>query len=46
VSKLPGKEEKDHEIMLQGDLGKQVAAFLTEQYGIPKELLELKTKGK
>ncbi|KAL4852879.1 Eukaryotic translation initiation factor 2D [Chlorella vulgaris] len=42
VTKLPGKEEKDHEIMMQGDLLKQVAAFLTEQYGIPKELLELK----
>ncbi|KAL4422679.1 hypothetical protein ABPG75_008876 [Micractinium tetrahymenae] len=46
VSKLPGKEEKDHEIMMQGDLLKQVAAFLTEQYGIPPALMELKHKGK
>jgi hypothetical protein len=29
-------------VLAQGDLLKQVAAFLTEQYGIPKELLELK----
>lgn len=46
VSKLPGKEEKDHEIMMQGDLLKQVAAFLAEQYGIPPALMELKQKGK
>ncbi|EFN52364.1 hypothetical protein CHLNCDRAFT_138791 [Chlorella variabilis] len=68
VSKLPGKEEKDHEIMMQaraqlacldsmrclcvvpgdwaglGDLLKQVAAFLTEQYGIPPSLLDIKKK--
>ena len=90
VSKLPGKDEKDHEIMMQasmhcqmlfsalvcsskwigreaasctarannrwhtlplppsvqGDLLKQVAAFLTEQYGVPPALLELKSKAK
>lgn len=31
---------------LQGDLLKQVAAFLAEQYGIPPALMELKQKGK
>ncbi|PRW32977.1 Eukaryotic translation initiation factor 2D [Chlorella sorokiniana] len=46
VSKLPGKDEKDHEIMMQGDLHKQVAAFLAEQFGIPPALMEVKSKGK
>ncbi|KAI7845764.1 hypothetical protein COHA_000678 [Chlorella ohadii] len=46
VSKLPGKDEKDCEIMMQGDLHKQVAAFLAEQFGIPLALMEVKSKGK
>lgn len=32
--------------LAQGDLLKQVSAFLTEQYGIPPALMELKQKGK
>lgn len=32
--------------LVQGDLLKPVAAFLTEQYGIPPALMELKQKGK
>lgn len=31
---------------LQGDLHKQVAAFLAEQFGIPTALMEIKSKGK
>ena len=44
VSKLPGKQEVGSEIMLQGDMARSAAAFLTEQYGVPPSLLEVTSK--
>ncbi|GAB4820011.1 hypothetical protein N2152v2_007057 [Parachlorella kessleri] len=42
VNKLPGNQEKDMEIMLQGRLAKQVAEFLSSSYGIPPAFMEIK----
>lgn len=42
VSKLPGKQESDQEVMLQGRLARQVAEFLGSAYGIPAAFMEVK----
>lgn len=44
VSKLPGKAENDSEILLQGDLAKQAAAYFTATAGLPAEYVEVVNK--
>lgn len=46
VAPLPGKQEHDMEISMQGDLGAKVAAFLTTAHGIPTQFIEVKPSKK
>lgn len=46
VSKLPGNQEKDCEILMQGDLLRQVADFLSTTHGISPQHMETKAKAK
>ena len=46
VSKLPGNQEKDCEILMQGDLLRQVAEFLSTTHGISPQHMETKAKAK
>lgn len=45
--KLPGKQETDKEIALQGNLLAEVSRFLVQEYGLDPTLhIESKQKGK
>ncbi|KAL6770629.1 hypothetical protein ACKKBF_B32020 [Auxenochlorella protothecoides x Auxenochlorella symbiontica] len=42
VGELPGKQEHDMEITMQGDLGAKVAAWFTAHHGIPAKYIDVK----
>ncbi|CAL5226777.1 g9634 [Coccomyxa viridis] len=45
VNKLPGKTETGKMLDLQGNLLKELPKFLTEEYGIDPQYIDVKTKG-
>ncbi|KAL6769698.1 hypothetical protein ACKKBG_A32020 [Auxenochlorella protothecoides x Auxenochlorella symbiontica] len=42
VGELPGKQEHDMEITMQGDLGAKVAVWFTAHHGIPAKYIDVK----
>ena len=46
VQKLPGKNVTGKEISLQGDVLKELAAFLTDAYGIDAQYISAVSKAK
>ncbi len=44
VSKLPGKQENDYEILMQGDLLVKVEKYLKEVEGIPTNCIQINNK--
>lgn len=41
LSTIPGMQQKDKELLLQGNLGHDVEAYLVEHCGVPSQLIEV-----